>query len=61
LPWLLSFGEAALEPMITAGEYFSFAFSMVIASRWRCPFTSFYELSIELSYPVYRRRARRRA
>jgi sec-independent protein translocase protein TatC len=31
LPWLLSFGAPALEPMITAGEYFSFASSLVLA------------------------------
>jgi sec-independent protein translocase protein TatC len=31
LPWLMSFGAPALEPMITAGEYFSFASSLVLA------------------------------
>ena len=113
LPWLLSFGAPALEPMITAGEYFSFVFSLVLAfgiafelpvvllglatlgivtpqflSRYRrhaivaaviigafltpgdlvwttiamaVPLYLLYELSIMLSYPVYRRRARRRA
>jgi len=113
LPWLLSFGAPALEPMITAGEYFSFAFSLVLAfgiafelpvvllglatlgivtpqflSRYRrhaivaaviigafltpgdlvwttvamaVPLYLLYELSIVLSYPVYRRRARRRS
>ena len=112
LPWLLSFGAPALEPMITAGEYFSFTFSLVIAfgiafelpvvllglatlgvvtpqflARHRrhaivaaviigafltpgdlvwttiamaVPLYLLYELSIVLSYPVYRRRARRR-
>ena len=113
LPWLMSFGAPALEPMITAGEYFSFAFSLVLAfgiafelpvallglatlgivtpqflCRYRrhalvaaviigafltpgdlvwttiamaVPLYVLYELSIMLSYPVYRRRARRRA
>jgi sec-independent protein translocase protein TatC len=113
LPWLMSFGAPALEPMITAGEYFSFAFSMVLAfgiafelpvvllglatlgivtpqflSRYRrhaivaaviigafltpgdlvwttiamaVPLYLLYELSILLSYPVYRRRALRRS
>jgi sec-independent protein translocase protein TatC len=113
LPWLMSFGAPALEPMITAGEYFSFAFSLVLAfgiafelpvvllglatlgivtpqflSRYRrhaivaaviigafltpgdlvwttiamaVPLYLLYELSIVLSYPVYRRRARRRS
>ncbi|MDQ2767208.1 MAG: twin-arginine translocase subunit TatC [Gemmatimonadota bacterium] len=31
LPWLMSFGTAALEPMITASEYFGFAISMTLA------------------------------
>jgi sec-independent protein translocase protein TatC len=112
LPWLLSFGVPALEPMITAGEYFSFVFSLVLAfgiafelpvvlvglatlgivtpqflSRYRrhaivaavligafltpgdlvwttvamaVPPYLLYELSILLSYPVHRSRARRR-
>ena len=112
LPWLLSFGAPALEPMITAGEYFSFVFSLVLAfgvafelpvvllglatlglvtpqflSKYRrhaivatviigafltpgdlvwttiamaVPLYLLYELSIVLSYWVYRRRARRR-
>jgi sec-independent protein translocase protein TatC len=111
LPWLLSFGAPALEPMITAGEYFSFVFSLVLAfgvafelpvvlvglamlgivtpqflSKYRrhaivatviigafltpgdlvwttiamaVPLYLLYELSIVLSYWVYRRRARR--
>ena len=111
LPWLLSFGSPALEPMITAGEYFSFAFSLALAfgvafelpvvllglatlgivtpqflSRYRrhaivaaviigafltpgdlvwttiamaVPLYLLYEVSIVLSYPIYRRRARR--
>ena len=110
LPWLMSFGAPALEPMITAGEYFSFAFSLIFAfgiafelpvvllglatlgivtpqflSRYRrhaivaaviigafltpgdlvwttiamaVPLYLLYELSILLSYPVYRRRTR---
>ena len=113
LPWLMSFGAPALEPMITAGEYFSFAFSLALAfgiafelpvvllglatmgivtpqflSRYRrhaivaaviigafltpgdlvwttiamaVPLYLLYELSIVLSYPVHRRRARRRS
>ena len=31
LPWLMGFGGTALEPMITAGEYFGFATSMALA------------------------------
>jgi sec-independent protein translocase protein TatC len=31
LPWLMGFGGTALEPMITASEYFGFAFSMTLA------------------------------
>ena len=31
LPWLMSFGTTALEPMITASEYFGFAISMTLA------------------------------
>ena len=31
IPWLMSFGGASLEPMITAGEYFGFVFSLVLA------------------------------
>jgi sec-independent protein translocase protein TatC len=31
LPWLMGFGGSALEPMITAGEYFGFATSMSLA------------------------------
>jgi sec-independent protein translocase protein TatC len=31
LPWLMGFGTAALEPMITASEYFGFATSMALA------------------------------
>ncbi len=30
LPWLMGFGGTALEPMITAGEYFGFVFAMVL-------------------------------
>ncbi len=31
LPWLMGFGGSALEPMITAGEYFGFATSLALA------------------------------
>ena len=31
LPWLMGFGGTALEPMITASEYFGFATSMALA------------------------------
>lgn len=31
IPWLMDFGNGALEPMITASEYFGFAFSMTLA------------------------------
>jgi sec-independent protein translocase protein TatC len=31
LPWLMDFGGTALEPMITASEYFGFATSMALA------------------------------
>src|SRR5262249_2466850 len=31
LPWLMSFGGPALEPMITASEYFGFVFSLTLA------------------------------
>jgi sec-independent protein translocase protein TatC len=31
LPWLMSFGTQALEPMITVSEYFGFAISMTLA------------------------------
>ena len=31
LPWLMGFGGNALEPMITAGDYFGFATSMALA------------------------------
>ncbi|HXS23892.1 MAG TPA: twin-arginine translocase subunit TatC [Gemmatimonadales bacterium] len=31
IPWLMGFGGAALEPMITAGEYFGFVFSLTLA------------------------------
>ena len=30
LPWLLDFGTTSMEPLITASEYFSFVFSMVL-------------------------------
>ena len=33
LPWLMSFGTTALEPMITASEYFGFAISMTLGLR----------------------------
>jgi sec-independent protein translocase protein TatC len=31
IPWLMGFGGSALEPMITAGDYFGFVFSLVLA------------------------------
>jgi sec-independent protein translocase protein TatC len=31
IPWLMGFGGQALEPMITAGDYFGFVFSLTIA------------------------------
>lgn len=31
IPWLMSFGGPSLEPMITAGEYFGFVFSLTLA------------------------------
>ncbi len=31
IPWLMDFGNGVLEPMITASEYFGFAFSMTLA------------------------------
>jgi sec-independent protein translocase protein TatC len=31
IPWLMDFGNGWLAPMITAGEYFSFAFSLTLA------------------------------
>jgi sec-independent protein translocase protein TatC len=31
IPWLMGFGSAAFEPMITVAEYFGFVFSMVLA------------------------------
>jgi sec-independent protein translocase protein TatC len=31
MPWLMSFGGSALEPMITVGEYFGFVFSLTLA------------------------------
>jgi sec-independent protein translocase protein TatC len=113
LPWLLGFGTPSLEPMITAGEYFGFAFNLALAFgvsfelpvvilalaalgivspqllvRFRrhaavgavivgafltpgdlvwttiamsVPLYLLYELSIILSYGVYRRRERRAA
>lgn len=111
LPWLMDFGGSALEPMITAGEYFGFATSMALAfgiafelpivilalaalgivtpqllSKYRrhaivavviigafltpgdlvwttiamaVPLYFLYEVSVVLSYVVYRRRQRR--
>ncbi len=113
LPWLLSFGGPSLEPMITAGDYFGFVFSLALAfgvafelpvvvlalaalgivtpqglARYRrhaaagavivgafltpgdlvwttiamaVPLYLLYELSILLSYAVYRSRERRAA
>lgn len=31
IPWLMDFGTGVLEPMITASEYFGFAFSLTLA------------------------------
>jgi sec-independent protein translocase protein TatC len=31
IPWLMGFGGSSLEPMITAGDYFGFVFSLVLA------------------------------
>lgn len=31
IPWLLGFGGSSLEPMITAGDYFGFVFSLTLA------------------------------
>ncbi|HTS87472.1 MAG TPA: twin-arginine translocase subunit TatC [Gemmatimonadales bacterium] len=31
IPWLMGFGTGVLEPMITASEYFGFAFSLTLA------------------------------
>jgi len=31
IPWLMGFGGASLEPMITAADYFGFVFSLVLA------------------------------
>ncbi len=113
LPWLMGFGATALEPMLTASEYFGFATSMALAfgicfelpiailalaalgivtpqllNRYRrhalvacvlvgafltpgdliwttlamsVPLYLLYELSVALSFVVYRRRQRRLA
>ena len=31
IPWLMGFGGSSLEPMITAGDYFGFVFSLTLA------------------------------